>query len=354
MRKLNGKTMEINEEEERFLANCYLSGMSINKIEEKTGLSRWWLYKSLEKTGIKKNRLKKDLFFKNEIIDEYKNGIGVKKIMEKYDVSMYTLYKFIKNCGYKRFEKIKDVTKEKEENIIKDYVGGMNREEMRKKYKYSSKKIYYVLRKNGIRTRQNGLKEEEKDNMINDYLLNELKTKEILVKYDIGDDVLYTELRKRGIPLKNKKIYKYSEEIKCITCKQTKNRKCFHKSSIKRSGFECKECKAKSLRNYRLKREYNISTEEYEKMYKGQCGLCSICDKKEELYKLAIDHDHKTGRIRGLLCRKCNAALGLFGDNTETMKRAMKYIEKHNGENNYNSIEQEKKINVQETPDLPK
>lgn len=77
-----------------------------------------------------------------------------------------------------------------------------------------------------------------------------------------------------------------------------------------------------------LKRLYGITVEDYNTLFKLQSGLCAICDSPQEdqKRKLSVDHCHSTGRVRGLLCQKCNRALGLFNDNTRIMKRAMEYL----------------------------
>lgn len=82
----------------------------------------------------------------------------------------------------------------------------------------------------------------------------------------------------------------------------------------------------------RLKNNYNLSKEEYFKILEEQNGKCAICssdDPGSSTYsKLCVDHCHKTNKIRGLLCFKCNTSLGKFGDNVEFLKKAIKYLEK--------------------------
>lgn len=85
----------------------------------------------------------------------------------------------------------------------------------------------------------------------------------------------------------------------------------------------CKDCYNEYCRNYRknnllaqhkrdrksrIKCLYGISLEIYEKMYKEQNGLCKICKRQQET--LCVDHNHRTGKVRGLLCRYCNVTLG--------------------------------------------
>ncbi len=66
-------------------------------------------------------------------------------------------------------------------------------------------------------------------------------------------------------------------------------------------------------RKYELRVKYGITPEEYDRRFKVQKGKCAICKRRKLLKKrLDIDHDHKTGLVRGLLCRRCNGALGWF------------------------------------------
>lgn len=76
----------------------------------------------------------------------------------------------------------------------------------------------------------------------------------------------------------------------------------------------------------KLKKAFKLSMEEYEAMVVAQDGKCKICRRRSE-QRLDVDHDHVTDRIRGLLCRQCNTALGLFGDNPEVLRRAALHVE---------------------------
>lgn len=64
----------------------------------------------------------------------------------------------------------------------------------------------------------------------------------------------------------------------------------------------------------RLKHRYNLSKEDWDRMFEKQNGCCAICGKHQSEFAktLGIDHNHQTGKIRGLLCYNCNRALGLF------------------------------------------
>lgn len=77
-----------------------------------------------------------------------------------------------------------------------------------------------------------------------------------------------------------------------------------------------------------LKR-HGITPETYQVMLAAQDGVCAICQKSEKVKQhLAVDHDHETGAVRGLLCRDCNTSLGKFGDSPELLRRAAAYLEK--------------------------
>ena len=83
------------------------------------------------------------------------------------------------------------------------------------------------------------------------------------------------------------------------------------------------------VRNSMLKSCYGITLLDYERMLKSQNGKCAICTKpfsKERLRNLVIDHNHTTGKIRGLLCQACNKGLGFFGDNVILLLRAIRYM----------------------------
>ena len=62
-------------------------------------------------------------------------------------------------------------------------------------------------------------------------------------------------------------------------------------------------------------------------MHDAQGGLCAICGRKQPEKWLAVDHDHETGVIRGLLCSRCNSGLGQFKDNPDRLRLAADYLE---------------------------
>lgn len=81
-----------------------------------------------------------------------------------------------------------------------------------------------------------------------------------------------------------------------------------------------------------LKKRYGITMEEYDRMFSSQSGICPICGTNDPGGNggiMVVDHDHETGKVRDLLCHKCNAGIGYFGDNPEQLRKAATYLEKH-------------------------
>lgn len=75
-------------------------------------------------------------------------------------------------------------------------------------------------------------------------------------------------------------------------------------------------------------RLYGITDEERLDMERAQNNKCAICNLESENRKLCTDHDHVTGKVRGLLCHKCNFALGYFKDSLDNLYSAISYLEK--------------------------
>lgn len=90
-----------------------------------------------------------------------------------------------------------------------------------------------------------------------------------------------------------------------------------------------------TYRNQQLRKNFGITLDDYRAMLTEQQGLCRICNQAEtkiragRLIALAVDHDHVTGAIRGLLCNNCNHGLGHFKDSPDLLRRAALYIENH-------------------------
>lgn len=140
----------------------------------------------------------------------------------------------------------------------------------------------------------------------------------------------------------------------CSTCKEEKSLENYYnsKASIDGKGYRCKACddiarkayrekhrgfhlKAQRERNWRHK--YGLEREDFERMWEDQEGKCSICfvhltnieldnDPKNKSNTACVDHCHATGKVRSLLCARCNKGLGLFDDETDKVKAAYEYL----------------------------
>lgn len=88
------------------------------------------------------------------------------------------------------------------------------------------------------------------------------------------------------------------------------------------------EKKKLSDRKSYLKRKFGITLEEYDRMLADQGGACAICGREPRSdISLHVDHEHQSGRIRGLLCFRCNNALGDFDDDPTLLRSAASYVE---------------------------
>lgn len=81
-------------------------------------------------------------------------------------------------------------------------------------------------------------------------------------------------------------------------------------------------------RRYYLKSQYGLTLEQYDSLLNKQCGLCAICRGKEPGRGkfFHVDHDHVTGKVRGLLCQNCNLMIGHALDSAAVLQAAVKYL----------------------------
>lgn len=130
----------------------------------------------------------------------------------------------------------------------------------------------------------------------------------------------------------------------CSCCKKMKSTDEFSPSKLTTNGFSyyCKLCvkiKGEPYKEARTascwQKRYGITAEEYQAMFDKQAGVCAICGNAETtvqrgvIARLSVDHDHVTGKVRGLLCQQCNHGLGHFKDNTEILSNAIDYLMKN-------------------------
>lgn len=142
-------------------------------------------------------------------------------------------------------------------------------------------------------------------------------------------------------------MYAELERISCPRCKVAKQKSEFGKDSTKAKGISswCKDCKRKWRSEHRKKypekarirdfandlmKHYGITPEKYQEMDRRQKGRCACCGRHKSNFKrgLHVDHDHKSGKIRALLCTRCNPGIGYFEHSIPMLKRAIRYLEK--------------------------
>jgi hypothetical protein len=132
-------------------------------------------------------------------------------------------------------------------------------------------------------------------------------------------------------------LYSHKNYLKTKQNKRAKERENYSKnrSNIIKSKRRWINNNQDKYNSIKLKNRYGITIEEYNKILDCQGGVCAICknnetvvDKKTgKIKKLSVDHDHFTGKVRGLLCNYCNHALGQFRDSVNLLKTAILYLE---------------------------
>lgn len=110
--------------------------------------------------------------------------------------------------------------------------------------------------------------------------------------------------------------------------KRKAQRKKWYKDNPGYNKIYYKNHQRQAKRN-RIKQKYGLSHEDWVKMWLGQDGNCAICGEPfAQQSDTFIDHNHKTGKVRGLLCNKCNLGMGYFNDNPELMIKVVNYLNK--------------------------
>ncbi|MBZ6082244.1 endonuclease VII domain-containing protein [Streptomyces olivaceus] len=112
----------------------------------------------------------------------------------------------------------------------------------------------------------------------------------------------------------------------CRSCGEVKPHNEWHRNATASDGLStrCKACRAVEGRAGHLKRQYGITEMERDALVASQGGACCICLAAPAAH---VDHCHETGRVRGVLCFSCNAALGQFKDRPDAIRRAAAYLE---------------------------
>lgn len=114
----------------------------------------------------------------------------------------------------------------------------------------------------------------------------------------------------------------------CIICANTQNAE-KRKEYAREQYLRTKEKEPDRVYNNRLKKKFGITIENYNQRLAEQNGLCAVCGEAETHKRLAVDHNHKTGQIRGLLCGRCNPAVGYLRDSAEIARKIADYLDSH-------------------------
>ncbi len=149
----------------------------------------------------------------------------------------------------------------------------------------------------------------------------------------------------RGKPCKKcGNTLRYTSMTGCVNCTKENSIKRFENGDVKewvqknrekvnasnRKRYNSLSSEEKRKRNRRQQISlYGLTVEQYDAMLMEQNYVCAICNKSEKSSTrgvLFIDHDHKTGKVRGLLCDTCNRGLGYFYDNTSFLRNAIEYL----------------------------
>jgi hypothetical protein len=178
-------------------------------------------------------------------------------------------------------------------------------------------------------------------------IANELRSTGAAAKFSLPKHVGPTSSdRCSKLSENGKSLMQTIEKFQCYRCKKRLSPDNFWKGNnwedgdgIRRSGT-CKKCsKARNKerkkhfpvyhQRYRAKK-YGMTLEEYNQQSELQQHCCKLCGKHKDQQgqkgALVIDHDHRTGYVRGLICHNCNVSLGLLGDNETTLKNMLKYL----------------------------
>jgi hypothetical protein len=122
---------------------------------------------------------------------------------------------------------------------------------------------------------------------------------------------------------------KYGNEGRDRICKYCRNT---YRNKLNKKGVPWHIRNKEYARNSYYKSHYNITLEQYDQMFEQQNGVCAICGEvNKNGWRLAVDHNHKTKKVRALLCLKCNALIGSMESFKPPLNKAVKYLRKHNG-----------------------
>lgn len=133
---------------------------------------------------------------------------------------------------------------------------------------------------------------------------------------------------------RNKPCGRATDRCKACTAEYGRWYRAEHPERVRQSRTKSYAKNATTARTYRLKKLYGMTRAEYEAMHAAQEGRCAICNREEtglsnkadRARGLSVDHCHDSGRIRGLLCGRCNSAIGLLNHDGDLLRSAIAYL----------------------------
>lgn len=150
---------------------------------------------------------------------------------------------------------------------------------------------------------------------------------------------MYAELVQKCLSCSEsgKVFYNFGHEKTCTDCMKKNRAEKYraNREAILTRVSKYRKGNPDKIKHTKLKQTYGISLEKYQEMLREQNGVCAICERPEKAIwrgmktSLAVDHNHATGECRGLLCQKCNRALGLLEENRHSVERLLAYIAKY-------------------------
>lgn len=192
------------------------------------------------------------------------------------------------------------------------------------------KRAYYNRNKDMVIERSSAWRKENPEKYkkisLNHRIQNPEKVRERWIEYAKKNRDKINEKSRRNNQKPERKGYMLEyKKSPCVAKKLLEN------------GRKYKRGNPEVVKNGHLKRKFGITVEDFKKMQSEQNGVCKICGKSETRLKkgsdkiadLAVDHCHKTGQVRGLLCFKCNSSIGKLGDSVELLQKAIDYLNSH-------------------------
>lgn len=143
----------------------------------------------------------------------------------------------------------------------------------------------------------------------------------------------YARLSIHGSPGYTRPVYLDGLKV-CSKCKMPKDPECFFRHAGTKDGLHssCKPCNKghPDTRRKHTLSQVGLTIEDYDGWLAAQGGVCAICKQPEPHTnkRLSVDHDHRTGKARGLLCSFCNPGLGMFRDSIATLSAAIEYLKR--------------------------